>query len=143
MLIIRTRYLIEFRWLRVTIGFVCAREICPLLFVVGRIPSQKYRASIRIRPSDEYPPSQKHEEASIRSRKNTLSKTWGKYSSTDGYPLKNMGQAFVHDGRIHPEKTWASIRTRTNTLCKTREQVFVWTNTLSKTWGKHLSVDDE
>ena len=34
-------------------------------------------------------------EASIRPWMNTLSKTWGQYSFTYEYPLKNMGQVFV------------------------------------------------
>ena len=77
---------------------------------------------------------------------NTLSKTWGKYSSLGGipsptheagirpmdeYPLLRMGQVFV---------PW------TNTLSKTwgkYSSVFVpWTNTLSKTWGKYSSMDE-
>ena len=115
-----------------------------LLFVDGRIPSQNHGASIR--PSVGRIPSLKHE-ASIRPWTNTLSNTWGKYSSMDEYPLTNMGQAFVcgrilsqkHGAGIRPRtntssKTWASIHTRTNTLSK-HGQVLVWTNTLSKTRG--------
>ena len=77
-------------------------------------------------------------------RTNTLS-TRGKYSSMDEYPLKNMGLVFVHV-RIPSQKHGASIRPQVfvhGRIPSTKHgQVFVWTSTLSKTWGKQYSVDE-
>ena len=45
-------------------------------------------------PMDEYPPQ--HMGQIFVPWTNTFSSTWGKYSSTDEYPLPNTGQVLVH-----------------------------------------------
>ena len=105
------------------------------VFLRGRIPSPNHQA--KFRPLDESPlhnkrqvfvrgriPSPNHEASFRPFWTNTLSKTWGKYSSRgripspkdggsiirplDEYPLQHMGQVFV-----------------------------LWTNILCSTWGKY------
>ena len=84
---------------------------------------------------------------------NTLSKTWGEYSSTDEYFLENMGE-YSEDEYI--SKTRANIRPWMNTFSKTwanfvrgrivsrkrGANIRPWTNTFSKTWVEYSSVDD-
>ena len=68
-------------------------------------------------------PSQIHG-ASIRPWTNTLSKSWGKYSSMDEYLLKIMGQ-YSYCGRIPSQKGGASIRTVDEYPVRNVGQVFV------------------
>ena len=63
-------------------------------------------------------------EANTRRRTNIISKTLGKYWSVVRTPSQKHGASIRPPTHI-PSKTWASIRTRTNTLCKTLGQVFV------------------
>ena len=80
-------------------------------------------------------------EANIRRRPNTLSKTRGKYSSMNEYPLKNTVQVFVH-GRIPSQNDRASILPRTSTLSKTLGKYSSTYEYSLKNMGKYSYTDE-